>query len=378
MIRRFSVTGVGGQGKIEKTFDPEINIFTGRNGSGKTTLMKLIWYLISGNIERALQEVPFVSAEVETDKYIISINRRSNNDADIRVSVGQENLHFSPPSDDDDDFGSPDSYIDEANTVCSKLGTSLFFPTFRRIEGGFSLASTRRGAVTGRLPRSQSSIEEGLFDLSRRLSNGRHLFIASFSTVDIVDLLMRKYTELSEQNNVLQRTVSERIIERIKLHKNEVRTADAGTSVLPESRQSAEETIDEIRRQIEQLDAARLETLAPLEAIKNLVEKLFHHSGIVLNARVSFGDAAHAVNSDQLSAGEKQMLSFICYNAFYQNATIFIDEPELSLHVDWQRQIFPILQRQGSSNQFIVATHSPFIYSKFPEKEIILQEDRGE
>ena len=72
------------------------------------------------------------------------------------------------------------------------------------------------------------------------------------------------------------------------------------------------------------------------------------------------------------------MLSFICYNAFYINSVIFIDEPELSLHVDWQRQLFSILQNQRTSNQFIVATHSPFIYSKYPDKEILLSTDRGD
>ena len=98
---------------------------------------------------------------------------------------------------------------------------------------------------------------------------------------------------------------------------------------------------------------------------------------IRLSPQLSFGDAATAINSDALSAGEKQMLSFLCYNAFVKNSVVVIDEPELSLHVDWQRLLFPILKEQGTSNQFILATHSPFIYSKFPDKEIMLSEDRG-
>jgi predicted ATP-binding protein involved in virulence len=48
------------------------------------------------------------------------------------------------------------------------------------------------------------------------------------------------------------------------------------------------------------------------------------------------------------------------------------------LHVDWQRQLFPTLLSQGISNQFIIATHSPFIYSKYPDKEILLGYDRGD
>lgn len=53
------------------------------------------------------------------------------------------------------------------------------------------------------------------------------------------------------------------------------------------------------------------------------------------------------------------------------------DEPELSLHIDWQRRLFPTLLEQATSNQFFVATHSPFIYSKYPDKEFLLGEGYG-
>lgn len=71
------------------------------------------------------------------------------------------------------------------------------------------------------------------------------------------------------------------------------------------------------------------------------------------------------------------MLSFLCYNAFSEETVVFIDEPELSLHVDWQRLLFPTLLKQGQKNQFFVATHSPFIYSKYPDKEFMLDDYRG-
>ena len=56
---------------------------------------------------------------------------------------------------------------------------------------------------------------------------------------------------------------------------------------------------------------------------------------------------------------------------------MFIDEPELTLHLDWQRVLFPTLLKQKKQNQFIIATHSPFIYSKYPEKEIVISDDKG-
>ncbi len=187
---------------------------------------------------------------------------------------------------------------------------------------------------------------------------------------------MRQYTEVAEQSNALQQETSLEIIEKIKEYKQDNTTVNVSSD--PGAIQDANAVIDNIKNMIESLDRKREEKLAPLNAVRILVEKLFRHSGIVLNSRISFGDAAGAVNSDLLSAGEKQMLSFICYNAFYKDSVFFIDEPELSLHVDWQRQLFPILQSQGTGNQFIIATHSPFIYSKYPDKEILLDINRGD
>jgi ABC-type lipoprotein export system ATPase subunit len=115
----------------------------------------------------------------------------------------------------------------------------------------------------------------------------------------------------------------------------------------------------------------------PFTVLSELVGKILNYSGIRFTENIALGDATNAIYSEQLSSGEKQMLSFLCHNAFQKNSIIFIDEPELSLHVDWQRLLFPMLLKQGTDNQFIVATHSPFIYSRYPDKEIILDSDRG-
>jgi predicted ATP-binding protein involved in virulence len=65
---------------LKAKFNRDLNILTGRNGSGKTTLLKLLWYIISGNIERALKEVPFTRATIETDDYTITVHKISNSD----------------------------------------------------------------------------------------------------------------------------------------------------------------------------------------------------------------------------------------------------------------------------------------------------------
>lgn len=166
--------------------------------------------------------------------------------------------------------------------------------------------------------------------------------------------------------------MSGEIIEAIRGFEEESRSAET-----PEygDIKGAREVIDSVRAKIEFMEAERVSIMAPMTAIQKTVTSLFQHTGIQFGARLSFGEAASAVRSDALSAGEKQMLSFVCYNAFRNNGITFIDEPELSLHVDWQRNLFPTLLEQNSSNQFIIATHSPFIYSKYPDKEICIDLD---
>ncbi|MCQ9423390.1 AAA family ATPase [Pseudomonas sp. LJDD11] len=363
-----SVQVVGLFGKNETLiyeFNSDLNIITGRNGSGKTTIMKLMWFIISGNILLALKEINFKSCKVVTDIYECTVYRTGPAHCRVTLDVGGREYTF------EDEEGAGDEPFlayaeDQANSILRDMGGSIFFPTFRRIEGGFSMAAgaasrTRSGN------RVDAEIDDSLSSLSRKLSQKQHLFITAISTHDVTSLLLKRYASFSEDVNSFQAEVSRHVIDKIRQYE---RTQS--------DRSDADALLSETRAEIEKIEGFRSDTMKPLDAIKALVEKLFQHSGIMFEKRLSFGDAAAAVASDALSAGEKQLLSFICYNAFHKDSVIFIDEPELSLHVDWQRQIYPILHSQNSGNQFVFATHSPFIYGKYPDKEVLIGADKGE
>lgn len=363
-IKIFEVVGLLGRDKpLYINFNDDVNIITGKNGSGKTTALKLLWYILSGNILLALKEVKFKRATIATTEYECTVYRLTSQTCRVEWRTqGKQKIVF---EDTEDDYGDTENAEDKANVFLSSIGSSVFLPTFRRIEGGFTI-SERLNALS----RTKTDIEDSLIALSKKLSKENHVFVASLSTVDIVSLLVRQYTDLSEQYNQLQQQTSQDIIEKIK-------DFNRGNSVNDQLHEAIR-VLDEIRVQIEGMEESREVIMKPLEVVRSLAMKLFKHSGIKLGKTLSFGDAANAVNSDTLSAGEKQMLSFIAYNAFYKDSIVIIDEPELSLHVDWQRQLFPTLLAQQASNQFIIATHSPFIYSKYPDKEILIDSERGD
>ncbi|HEL3785101.1 TPA: AAA family ATPase [Stenotrophomonas maltophilia] len=74
-------------------------------------------------------------------------------------------------------------------------------------------------------------------------------------------------------------------------------------------------------------------------------------------------DTQQPVPMDQLSSGEKQIISLLAELYLYDGSKVLlIDEPELSLSMEWQRKIIPDILNSGSVVQVVAITHSPFIF----------------
>lgn len=69
------------------------------------------------------------------------------------------------------------------------------------------------------------------------------------------------------------------------------------------------------------------------------------------------------ISPGELSSGEKQMLVLLINTLLLlkKECIVFWDEPELSMHVDWQRILIATMQKINPNMQLIIATHSPFI-----------------
>jgi predicted ATPase len=375
MVHSFSVTGLNGNRDLAMKFNPDVNIVTGKNGSGKTTVLKMLWYMISGNLERLVTEVTFKSVTLKADHIAITIaylkiKGRRKMRITWRLAHERGTRTLSP------DEGA--MFLDRLNHKVVAISTeSVFFPTFRRIESGFGVKEARYAErVSG--PSPLPRLQEAMTALSDRLSvydrvgkEYNHRFVASISTTDIVELLTRQYAEVSEQTNELHANLSAYITDTISRY--ELKAAHPSVKTI----RSATSTLRRIQKRVRDVSEVRRAALRPFDVLSEVIEDVFKHRGITITESVVLGQSAEAIASDVLSAGEKQMLSFLCYNAFTQSAPIIIDEPELSLHVDWQRMLVPTLLDQQTGNQFILATHSPFIYAKYPDKEILLDDDRG-
>ena len=65
----------------------------------------------------------------------------------------------------------------------------------------------------------------------------------------------------------------------------------------------------------------------------------------------------------QLSSGEKQMLVILLTVLIEdgQNYVLFMDEPEVSLHVEWQKRLIDLILELNPNVQIILTTHSPAV-----------------
>jgi len=71
------------------------------------------------------------------------------------------------------------------------------------------------------------------------------------------------------------------------------------------------------------------------------------------------------IDLNHLSSGEKQLVSLFCY-IYLSNpdkCMVIIDEPELSLSVEWQQSILEDIRKSGKCGSLIAATQSPFVYN---------------
>ncbi len=131
----------------------------------------------------------------------------------------------------------------------------------------------------------------------------------------------------------------------------------------------------------------RLNQLAKIEAIYEpkrifieIINELFGHTGKEFDEK-EFHFIKSGIQTPilpkNLSSGEKQIL-LILLKTLLQDRKEYIlsmDEPEISLHIDWQRSLIKHIRKINPNCQIIITTHSPTIfYQGWIEKTTRIEE----
>ena len=105
---------------------------------------------------------------------------------------------------------------------------------------------------------------------------------------------------------------------------------------------------------------------APKKTFQDLVDQLFAETGkriIRTENEIRFTQIGETLTPYQLSSGEKQMLVILLTVLVEDQKpyVLFMDEPEVSLHIDWQQRLIDLILTLNPNVQIILTTHSPAV-----------------
>ena len=104
----------------------------------------------------------------------------------------------------------------------------------------------------------------------------------------------------------------------------------------------------------------------PKKVFQDMVDRLFAETGKALvrdSNEIRFTQTGETLTPYQLSSGEKQMLAilFTVLVEDNQHYVLFMDEPEVSLHVEWQQKLIDLIVELNPNVQIVLTTHSPAV-----------------
>lgn len=112
-----------------------------------------------------------------------------------------------------------------------------------------------------------------------------------------------------------------------------------------------------------------------------LINMLFEQTGkeITIDHRnkIVFRKGPLVIPTERLSSGEKQIL-LLLFTLFLMEdrpTVLLLDEPEISLHIEWQDRLVTLMQELNPNCQIIMTTHSPNIFADGWEDKLVFISD---
>ncbi|WP_017299561.1 AAA family ATPase [Nodosilinea nodulosa] len=410
-INSVKITGFWKRFDVFCDFSEKVSIVIGKNGSGKTTFMNILKAVLSVDLdEMSGNEFDSVLIKLVDGKRTKTIKATKIEDEkypflrlDYQISQKKFSLQFLPQ---ESKRGSTAYYrkraLEESIEVKNALSefVALSSISVYRLRSGdefevrerrdirmMSPVDLRLSELLGKLTQYQLSLSQRARQIASKLQKDvlasilyseedadNKGFELDFDKGKEKEGLVSAYTHLNAIDSEIKR--------KIGFHVSSIsKTLDLLKSYDPEDDRPF--NID--FRCLEALRKTRKIIDMSLEAEKN-TEKIFSQIKLYLNTIQSFIEDKkfdfeaesgnlivynnqEAVDHSRLSSGEKQLLILLTESLLQnQKPHVFLaDEPELSLHIAWQRNIIPAITKLNPNAQVIAATHSPEIASKYSD-----------
>lgn len=415
-IKYIKIYKLFGQYNYFFDFDKGVNIWVSENGKGKTTILNIISATLSGNVERLIS-FPFekIEIKVKNKEFSFEMNEFINyNDIlneYIKSGIVQNKyLEFvhNKSKDKNLDKYSKEKYNWMITSLPKELSNSkdiainikkqikfnkenellqlkkifqdrlLFLPTFRRVEAEIE---DLEGNCIHIDENNNSQINFGMKDVENIINN---------KTNDLKDMAFKQYSELSANviNDLINNNITIDFEDNFDSEKAKIILNRIGLERVNEK--SIYEYIDCINSkdiQLQNRDTFNnvffryyinklldiYENQKPIDdkikafkevCNKYLIDKYIEYDESLVKLSVKSSLEDNVIQFSSLSSGEKQIISIFAklYLEVEKPIIFMIDEPELSLSIEWQKMLLQDIYNSGNVSLLIATTHSPFIF----------------
>lgn len=418
-VTDIEIVGLFNRFDINHSFSPGINIIFGRNGRYKTTVLHIIANALNGDYERFIKlQFNYINIQLDDGitislKWDLSKEKLVVSRSDKRRRIIKEiPKHYSKLNDDFENYSH------------SPILPTAYFPAFRTMieawieawssgendKNNYQLIPNQEDKTNNRkkatifarslfgdfVPQinylSLIEIEKSLIreiqeatlttaQVDRKvLSQSFVEIFAALSPksnpiVEKPENLLKEIEQLSKKNQNYPLQEESMLVTGIDKKLREMLNSIQFDDI--DSQQTAIQVLGVYRNLLGEIVNAQEQAFSQIERYLDSVNKFLEDKKVEVNIQnfepyspsinLIFDDGDSLNGFQALSSGERQIITLIYAAHRSQQKVILIDEPEISLHVDWQEQLIPEMSKQLQDRQIITCTHSPMIAANYED-----------
>ena len=356
MIKKIEAEKLHGYLDIKINFKNE-NFLLGINGSGKTSILKIINSFFNDKEMTFLKKISFKKIKIDTE----------NNKYTIEKSLQPDRLKILTP-----DLRKKVSYLKSKLKKEIKNETYIpnIFITLQRDSIETQICDFTFKAIQNELKKENNLniLTEGLDDSNDENQIVNLIKKIKTSEDDIFEEEFLKYiSPIRKAKEIIKEECVKYLTYKNKLYE----------SMTNKIKENSIDSLGEIFWEFSQNDLNLKKEIIDFTDVLNsfLIDsyKKTYFDGEIIKIKTL--DEKIELSMDYLSSGEKHLIILFTYLNFKikENSIILIDEPEKSLHIEWQQNFISQLRKvlNKKNIQLIIATHSPYILKDVNRNNLI-------
>lgn len=415
-IKSVEIKGLWDVKNIKISLFEDVNILIGGNGSGKTTFLRLVESLLNVDLT-TIDDIVFSEVEITIQserEIIISIQRIMEDlvsplyryifpDGEVIDMRAEGKILYRSRLSSRNIYQHLKERLEEIVNVTwlsiNRINENSERPDKRVLDINRTDVDLKLSLLMSQIVSYRLQLETKVNERTRKFNEdivSIMLYNKSYDTIPSFDKYqkLKGYTTdniITELHKVFSYFGDARIhTEDIKMHaekiKDVINKIDSQGSSL-----SAEELLSlsllnrtaAILKLSAEYQSERALILEPIKTYLDIVVQYFKDKHFEFDSVTSRlvpilklgSNRERALDINALSSGEKQLLILLTETLLQQKKSyvFFADEPELSLHIEWQRSLVNSIRNLNPNVQIIFATHAPEIAANHPKKLINMQ-----